>query len=161
MAKKGAQKESSKGKLIKTPNEVRVEKVLVENFVALQKVMTTLSINFDNLSNKISKLLELFELSAKTITEKEYDLGKDKKDSEKIMKKIDGIYEQNKIIAKGLTLLHEPAQEIEEAPSPIISTQSMPPAIQGEPGTIDINQYQRSISSQNPSGPVFKRLPRV
>ena len=160
MTKKGAQKNSSEKKSIKTFSEIRAEKVLIENFVALQKVMTTLSMNFDNLSNKISKLLELFELSAKTIAEKEYDIGKDKKDSERIMKKIDGIYEQNKIIARGLTLLNEPAQEIEEAPSPIISNQMPPVPMQGEPGTIDINQYQKSISSsQVLSG--FKRLPKI
>ncbi|KHO55254.1 MAG: hypothetical protein QT10_C0004G0041 [archaeon GW2011_AR19] len=38
-----------------------VEKILVENFVSLQKVMTNLSVKFDELSSQISKLLELFE----------------------------------------------------------------------------------------------------
>lgn len=47
---------------VRTPS---VENVLVENFVSLQKVMTNLSLKFDNLTNQISKLLDLFEISAK------------------------------------------------------------------------------------------------
>ena len=54
-------------KVIKKPKSTN--QILVENFVSLQKVMTNLSIKFDNLSMQISKLLELFEISAKTLAE--------------------------------------------------------------------------------------------
>ncbi|MBI2056746.1 hypothetical protein HYT91_00645, partial [Candidatus Pacearchaeota archaeon] len=40
-------------------NKGNLEIKLVENFVSLQKVMTNLSVRFDELSNQISKLLEL------------------------------------------------------------------------------------------------------
>jgi len=82
--------------------EVRVEKVLVENFVSLQHIMTNLAVKFDNLSNQISKLLELFEISAKTLAER----GIDEKEK-KVVEKLDSLLEQNKVIAKGLALLHE------------------------------------------------------
>ncbi len=100
-------KKSSKLRITQTTNEVKVEKILVENFVSLQKVMTNLSIKLDNLANQISKLLNLFEISAKSLAQKEFDLEKEGKDSKKIIEKVDNLFEQNKIIARGLTLLYE------------------------------------------------------
>lgn len=84
---------------------IKVEKVLVENFVSLQQVMTNLAVRFDNLSGQISKLLELFEISAKTLAEKGA-LSEDKTDK-KVAEKLDNLLEQNKVIAKGIALLHE------------------------------------------------------
>ena len=57
-------KKESVSKKVESPKnerDIQTEKILVENFVALQKVMVNLSIKFDNLSGQISKLLELFE----------------------------------------------------------------------------------------------------
>ena len=88
-----------------TQERVGVEKVLIENFVSLQHVMANLAVRFDNLSGQISKLLELFEISAKTLAEKGA-LGEDKTDK-KIAEKLDNLLEQNKIIARGVALLHE------------------------------------------------------
>ncbi len=82
-------------------------KVLVENFVSLQRVMVNLSLKFDELSNKISKLLELFEISAKTIAEKKFPEDKT------LTEKIDKLLEQNKTIAKGLSLMYEKLPESE------------------------------------------------
>jgi len=84
---------------------IKVEKVLIENFVSLQQVMTNLVVKFDNLSNQISKLLELFEISAKVLAEKGV-IGEEKTDK-KVVEKLDSLLEQNKIIAKGIALLHE------------------------------------------------------
>ncbi len=82
------------------------EKILVDNFVALQRVLTNLSIKFDNLSTQISKLLEIFEISAKTLAERAPTM-KEGGNSREISEKIDNLLEQNKVIARGLTLLHE------------------------------------------------------
>ena len=41
------------------------EELLIGNFIELQKVMTNLSIKFENLSDNISNLLTIFELSAR------------------------------------------------------------------------------------------------
>lgn len=107
-----------------------VEKILVENFVSLQKVMTNLAVKFDNLSDQISKLLQLFEISAKAMAEKGYSIGEDKK----ILEKLDSLLEHNKVIAKGIALLHERSmpeeQEVVIMPSePITESpiQRMPP----------------------------------
>jgi len=44
----------------------KTEKLLIENFVKLQKVMTNQATKLENLTLQISKLLQLFEISAKS-----------------------------------------------------------------------------------------------
>ncbi len=82
-----------------------VEQKLADNFVALQKVMVNLSLKFDNLANQISKLIGLFEISARSLAKKDFDFGVE--DAKEIKDKIDNLFEQNKVIARGLTLMHE------------------------------------------------------
>jgi len=159
---------SHRTKKIPISHEVKVEKVLIENFVSLQKVMTNLSIKFDNLSNQISKLLELFEISAKALSEKDFNLEKENKDNKKIMEKIDNLADQNKIIAKGMTLLYEtsPKQNPNYPPVPTPQMKNLP-QIPKTIKEIPINEagYQKSISfgsspeSANINPTKFKRLP--
>ncbi len=47
-----------------------IDKALMENFVSIQRVMVNLSVKIDNLTGQISKLLDLFEISAKALAEK-------------------------------------------------------------------------------------------
>ncbi|MCL5730273.1 MAG: hypothetical protein M1165_01750 [Candidatus Pacearchaeota archaeon] len=123
-----------------------VQKMLIENFVSFQNVLVDVSSKLNNLTDQISKLLELFEESAKAFMEKDLKFvggGSDKD----LSGKIDRLLEQNKIIARGITLLHEssPAQQ----PQPMPAQQMQPPQ-QAQPFTKDpggINRYQRSISS--------------
>jgi len=89
--KKGLKRKTSKVKRVvkKTPRkkptevhyhstkEIKVEKVLIENFVGLQKVMVNLSSRFDELSTQISRLLNLFEVSARAMAKKEFERGQD------------------------------------------------------------------------------------
>jgi seryl-tRNA synthetase len=88
-----------------------VENILIENFVSLQKVMVNLSVKFDSLTTQISKLLELFEISAKALTEKDVDIEKNNRENAKILEKIENVLEQNKTIARGLTLMHDKINE--------------------------------------------------
>jgi hypothetical protein len=90
---------------------LNVEKALIDNFVSLQKVLTTMAVKFDSLSTQISKLLELFEISAKSLAEKGYSL-----EDKKVADKMDNLLEQNKIIAKGVALLYEKEKPQEEMP---------------------------------------------
>lgn len=107
MAKKGAVKKktsaNSKGRKKST------EKILVENFVSLQKIMADMSVKFDNLAGQISSLLDLFESSARSLAEKDFnfDLEGLERNNERFEEKLDGLLEQNKVIARGLTLIHE------------------------------------------------------
>lgn len=128
----------------KTFNDVRVEKVLVENFVALQQVMTDLSSKFNNLSEQISKLLQLFEISAKALAEKDFGLEKGNLNSEKIAKQMDTLLEQNKIIARGMTLINDKILERNvAAPIPLRPMPNM------EMQNSEMQGYQKSISSNS------------
>ena len=90
-------------------SQTEINQQLIDNFVSLQKVMTNLSVKFDSLSDQISKLLNLFEISAKSFAEK--NAGKMTEEDRKFLDKLDKLLEQNKLIAKGLTLMEERARE--------------------------------------------------
>ena len=94
-----------------------IEEKLIENFISLQKVMVNLSVKFDGLSNQISKLLQLFEISAKALAEKDFNQEKQMGYTKNVSDKVTNLFEQNKVIARGLTLLHEKMFG-EEIPSP-------------------------------------------
>ena len=111
MAKKRARKKNKPRTIIKT-NKQDTNKILIENFVNLQKAITNLSVKFESLSDQTSKLLQLFEISAKSFAEKlaegkPLDIEKDKEFLDKLNKLLD----QNKTIAKGLTLMEENIRE--------------------------------------------------
>lgn len=124
-----------------------VEKILVENFVSLQKVMTNLSLKFDNLASQISKLLELFEISAKNLAHKDFSLEKEDKNNKEVIVKLDSLLGQNKIIAKGLTLMHEansPRPDKPQQPKSLME-QRKNRGEQQQPS--EVGGYQKSISS--------------
>jgi hypothetical protein len=159
MAKKKVDKEKKKsvnivrisGKKLEEAMESQVNKVLVENFVSLQKVMVDTSIKFDNLAGQISKLLELFEISAKSLAEKDFESEKISKDNKKILERIEAILEQNRTIARGLTLMNE---KIEDTITTTEVVEPLPPLF---PNT----QFssQQFNNSNNQINPVPKPLP--
>jgi len=107
-------KKSKRGSA-KSSKSKTIDKALLDNFVALQKVLTNLSAKFDNLSDQIAKLLEVFEISAKALAEK--DLEKLQNTSSKeVLEKMSKLLEQNKTIAKSLTLMHEANFSNDESP---------------------------------------------
>lgn len=120
MAKKRKKKTSSREKTTrKTKKKTtkkrsrkttsKVEDALVENLIGLQKVNTKMAEKFDHLSNEISKLLALFEVAAKDFA-KNPEIRPLEKDSQ-FLDKVDTLLEQNKTIAKGLTLMEERIKE--------------------------------------------------
>jgi len=170
MAKKKVNHSKKKEKIVHSvplsKEDRNTEKILIENFVALQRVMTNLSEKFDGLSTQISKLLNLFEISAKALAEKEFGTEKDNKDVKKVMEKLDGLLEQNKTIAKGLLILHDgispnnpPEQSRQEntfSPPPVFTPRPIP---NSNPSS---ERYQKSISSgeEKLQPPKFKLLPK-
>lgn len=106
--KKTRKKTKRSSKSNKHPTKsVKVDKALIDNFVGLQKVMVNLSSKFDSLSTQISKLLELFEISAKSLAQKDFEKDRKGKESKEILKKLDNISQQAGLIGKGLVLIHE------------------------------------------------------
>lgn len=103
MAKKSDKKKSpSKSSSTKKKMTAKErEELLIENFVGLQHAMTNLSIRFENLSEHISKLLNVFEEAAKNFA------SGGKPDNEDLLKKVDNLIDQNKTIAKGLVMVED------------------------------------------------------
>ena len=100
----------------KAMTKIELEETLINNFTNLQRVLTNLSLKFEDLSNNMSKLLQLFEISAKSFAEKH--AGKDaekqenqtkaQKESDKeYLQKLDSLLDQNKTIAKGIMLMED------------------------------------------------------
>ncbi len=96
-AKKTVRKSSHHKKKKMTARER--EELLIENFVGLQHAMTNMSVKFGALSDNISKLLQIFEESAKNF------VSGGRPDDAEMLTKIDSLLNQNKTIAKGLVLM--------------------------------------------------------
>lgn len=91
-----------------------VNKLLLENFVELQKIFSNLAVKFDDLSDNISRLLQLFELSAKSFADKPIKApGVD----EEFLKKLDSLLDQNKTISKAITMMEERVRNRTSIPS--------------------------------------------
>jgi len=98
---------SSTSNLSKT-NQPEINKLMIENLIILQKTMIDMTTKLDNLANQTSKLLNLFEISAKSFMERQ---GGITKEDQEFLEKLDKLLEQNKTIAKGLTLMEERVRE--------------------------------------------------
>ncbi|MEK6757692.1 MAG: hypothetical protein AABX88_01050 [Nanoarchaeota archaeon] len=121
--------------------------ILNQNLITLQKIMVNFSSNFEHLSKQISRLVELFELSARSIAEKDF------RDSKRIEEKLNVLIDQDKILAKGLTLLHEvhnPPQEIAHIPIIKNLPQRQTPA---SPQNMGPGTYEKSVSNEFPPLP--------
>lgn len=89
----------------------RLNSILVENFVNLQKAVTNLTVKFDNLADNLSKLLQLFEISARSFSEKLATTMPELEKDREFLDKLNKLLDQNKTIAKGLTLMEEKIRE--------------------------------------------------
>ena len=129
-----------------------MDAALLENFIHLQKVLTNLALKFDHLSSNISRMLELFEISAKNFAEKAIEKGS--VDSE-FLKKLDALLDQNKTISRGIMMMEEKVRNrMEMGPPqsmPMVAPQMTMPA-QSMPMT-------PSQGSRNPSMGMYKSRP--
>jgi hypothetical protein len=85
-------------------SKVDVQEALIDNFINLQKVLTNLSVKFEDLSGNVSKLLQLFEISAKSFAEGN---GKPGGVDKEFLDKLDSLLDQNKTISKGIMMMEE------------------------------------------------------
>lgn len=141
MPKKRTKKSSSRRKTSTKTEPISRE--ILKNLVELQKVHTNLAEKFDSLSKQIASLLSLFESAAKSFAENPavQSAEKDKEFLEKINKLLD----QNKTIAKGLTLMEERIRERVYHPSPQKKEKPESPSGMKEPE----DEFRPSISSTN------------
>jgi conjugal transfer/entry exclusion protein len=90
-------------------HESTIEKKIVENLIELQKVNINLAEKFNKLSEQISQLLNIFEMAARNFASNPANQVSEK--DKQFLEKIDKLLEQNKTIAKGLTLMDEKIRE--------------------------------------------------
>ena len=88
---------------------MHLEEKLIENLVELQKVHTNLAEKFDRLAEQITSLLTLFEGAAQSFARNPINNVSDK--DREFLEKIDKLLDQNKTIAKGLTMMEERIRE--------------------------------------------------
>ena len=80
-----------------------IEKTIIENLIGLQKVHADLAEKFSKLEKQMSGLLNLFEAAARSFSEHPAVQASEK--DKEFLDKIDRLLDQNKTIAKGLTLI--------------------------------------------------------
>src|SRR3989344_2501624 len=87
----------------------KLEETIIHNLVQLQKINADLAEKFDKMHKELVILLGLFETAAKKFAEMPSNqiTQKDKD----FLEKVDKLLEQNKTIAKGLTLVEERMRE--------------------------------------------------
>ncbi len=90
--------------------DIELEHALLKNLVELQKVNTNIAEKFDGLAKEISHLLALFELAARNFAKNAPQTGEYQKDKD-FLEKIDKLLDQNKLLAKGLTIMEERLRE--------------------------------------------------
>ncbi|MFH1500635.1 MAG: hypothetical protein ABIE22_01690 [archaeon] len=104
-------------KIIQKTDDKTLE-LLAENFLSLQKAMTNMAVKFDSLADQMSKLLNLFEISAKDFVERQGKVGRTDKE---LATKINSLMDQNKTIAKGLHVMGERIKIHPHIPAPPIN----------------------------------------
>lgn len=90
-------------------HKAKIDEKIIENLIELQKVHTDLASKFDSLSKQVSNLLNLFEMAAKSFMEQ--PAVKESEKDKEFLQKIDTLLDQNKTLARGLTLLEERMRE--------------------------------------------------
>lgn len=94
----------------KSITDKQIEHAILKNLVELQKIQTDLAEKFAHLSTEISHLLALFEVTARNFAKNAPVTDQYTRDKE-FLEKIDKLLDQNKTLAKGLTLMEERMRE--------------------------------------------------
>ncbi|MDO8508632.1 MAG: hypothetical protein Q7S27_03020 [Nanoarchaeota archaeon] len=145
----------------KVKTEKHIEDRVLENLIELQKVHTNLAEKFDKLSKEISNLLSLFELAARNFSK--HPALKASEGDKEFLDKIDKLLEQNKTIAKGLTLMEDHIRKkVYSQPAPIETHAEQPEHAQeitegrstDQEGLIT-EEYSPSMKSNNRPLPRF------
>ena len=102
--------EKKEGTKEKKLTQKEIDQALLDNFINLQRVLTNLSIKFEDLSGNISKLLQVFEISAKNFAEK-YNGNTNETADKSFLERLDKLLDQNKTISKGIMLMEEKIRE--------------------------------------------------
>jgi hypothetical protein len=125
------------------------EELLIENFVGLQRAMINLSIKFENLSDNISKLLNVFEISAR-----DYMVNKGRTTPEvdrDLLNRINMLIDQNKNLLGSVRALEDKIKKQETPKNTPIPMQPISPPIQSNvPAGMQPSSYSPSATPSKP-----------
>lgn len=147
-------KSSNKQKSSKaTPRISRADNLLLQNFVSLQQVIVDLSIKLNDLSSNMSQLLKLFEVSAEALVKNDFNVGG--QSNKEIVDRLNILLEQNKLVARGISLMGERISSGERSPydSQSFSPSQMnaaPVPFQRVSGNLNAPSWQSSVSNVPP-----------
>ncbi len=116
-----------------------LEEQTLHSLVELQKVHINMAEKFDKLATHIENLLGLFELAARNFA-KQPHMQSTEKDKE-FLEKIDKLLDQNKLLARGLSLMEEKMRERLYGISPTNNISSRNPNFR--------NSIQQTQTNQN------------
>jgi hypothetical protein len=124
------------------------DEILVDNFVGLQKALVNVSVKFNELTERIDKLLDIYQRAADVFIQKQIKEGDRRVELDR---KVGTVMQQNKQIARRQVMMQQPPRS---GPSP---TMPLPPgpssAPQEQPPGIP------SIANQAPSPGVIPQAP--
>ncbi|MEI7718230.1 MAG: hypothetical protein WCI72_00045 [archaeon] len=127
------------------------EELLIENFIGLQRAMINLSMKFENLSDNIAKLLNVFEVSAR-----DYMVNKGRTSPEvdrDLVNRINMLIEQNKAIMSTVRSIEEKSKqkpEASKAPVQMVSPQQTQVPSTNIPQGMQQSQYNPSTAPAKP-----------
>ncbi len=96
-------------------DQSEIHPIVLDNFVKLQNVLSNLAVKMDLLTRRIDDLVTIFENASKSFSEQDIHAEK------KTAKKIDLVLDQNKTIARGISILEERTRN--QQPQPTIQPQ--------------------------------------
>ncbi len=102
-----------------------VKEDILENLVDLQDVLSHLAVKVDDLTKNVEKLLKLFNEAAQSFKEPEHDL----------QNTIKTLLDQNRIIAKGISIIEERLRTPYQQPPQMYPQYQAPPYQQAPPPT--------------------------
>jgi len=91
--------------------------IVIENNIALQKIVIDLASEMKKISREVSEMLDMFKEATKSISSEKTESEIKKSDMDELKNKIEELVEQNKIIAKGILLLESSVGTKEKYPS--------------------------------------------
>lgn len=136
---------------VRTKKDYEIEHALLQNIIELQKVHASQAEKFDHLSKEISNLLALFEITARNFAKNAPQTADYQKDKD-FLEKIDRLLDQNKLLAKGLSIMEERLKERMFSPQPQVQRPNAPPQKEIKP---EEENFQQSMASRNRPLPKF------
>jgi hypothetical protein len=125
-------------KLIKSL--IKRDEILVDNFVGLQKAMVNVSVKFNELTDRIDKLLDIYQKAADVFVQKQIREGDRRVELDR---KVTNVMQQNKTLARRQVMMQG-----QRAPLP--PTSNSPSAPQAMPAGTPSIASQAPAPNQSP-----------